>query len=394
MIFSDRISSLQPSAIREILKVTQDPEVISFAAGNPDPASFPAEDMAEIAAKIFKEKSGAALQYGVSEGYTPLRLLTRERIQSKYNIGKDFDDLIITSGGQQVVEITAKILSNEGDSVICETPSFIGALNAFRSYNVNLAGVRMDNEGMDLDALEDALKSSPRVKLIYTIPTFQNPAGVTMSLKRRERILELAEKYDVFILEDNPYFELRFRGDYVPPIKSLDNSGRVIYAGSYSKVLAPGIRLGYVCAHRDIVSKMTVAKQVSDVHTNLFFMMLAAEYLKTRDIDAHISKIRELYHVKSDLMCSEMDDKFNSKVKFNRPEGGLFVWCSLPDGYDGMEFCRVCGESKVAAVPGSAFSVDEKLIVPTFRLNYSLPTEEQIKTGIARMAKALNEYVK
>lgn len=394
MEYSDRISTLQPSAIREILKVTQDKSVISFAAGNPDPESFPARDMAEIASGLFRESSSDALQYGVSEGYTPLRELTSERIKRKYNIGRDSDDLIITSGGQQVIEMTAKVFLNEGDAVLCETPSFIGALNAFRSYNANLVGIPMDDFGMDPDALETALKKTPRVKLIYTIPTFQNPSGITMSLKRRERLIELSEKYDVYIIEDNPYFELRFDGEFVPTIKSLDSTGRVIYAGSYSKVLSPGIRIGYACARRDIIQKLTVAKQVSDVHTNLFFQMLAAEYLKTRDIDAHISKIREIYRKKSSLICSEMDKNFGSRVGYTRPQGGLFIWCKLPDGYDGMEFCRICAASKVAAVPGSAFSVDENEIVPAFRLNFSLPTEEQIKTGISRMSEALSEYLK
>ena len=191
-----------------------------------------------------------------------------------------------------------------------------------------------------------------------------------MSLKRRERLIELSEKNDVYIIEDNPYFELRFDGEFVPTIKSLDSTGRVIYAGSYSKVLSPGIRIGYASARRDIIQKLTVAKQVSDVHTNLFFQMLAAEYLKTRDIDAHISKIREIYRKKSSLMCSEMDQNFGSRVGYTRPQGGLFIWCKLPDGYDGMEFCRICAASKVAAFR-SAFSVDENEIVPAFRLNFA-----------------------
>ncbi len=392
--FSDRISSLQPSAIREILKVTQDPSVISFAAGNPSPESFPVDDMARIAADIFKNNSANALQYGVTEGYTPLRELTAARIKNKYGIGKSHDDLIITSGGQQAIELATKVLLNEGDTILCEAPSFIGSLNAFRSYKVNLVGVPMDKDGMDMDVLETMLKTQPNVKLIYTIPTFQNPSGCTLTLERRRRMLELAEQYNVFILEDNPYFELRYTGEHVPTIKSLDETGRVIYSGSYSKVLAPGIRIGFACAHRDIISKMTVCKQVSDVHTNLFFQMICAEYLNTCDIDAHIEKIKKIYSERLSVMADAIDAGFEGRARYIRPEGGIFLWCTLPEGYDSMEFCRLCGAAKVAAVPGNSFSVNESEVVPTFRLNFSLPNNETIRRGIGIMSNVLADYVK
>lgn len=392
--FSDRISSLQPSAIREILKVTQDPSVISFAAGNPSPESFPVDDMARIAADIFKNNSANALQYGVTEGFGPLRELTAARIKNKYGIGKSHDDLIITSGGQQAIELATKVLLNEGDTILCEAPSFIGSLNAFRSYKVNLVGIPMDKDGMDMDVLETMLKTQPNVKLIYTIPTFQNPSGCTLTLERRRRMLELAEQYNVFILEDNPYFELRYTGEHVPTIKSLDETGRVIYSGSYSKVLAPGIRVGFACAHRDIISKMTVCKQVSDVHTNLFFQMICAEYLNTCDIDAHIENIKKIYSERLGVMADAIDAGFEGRARYIRPEGGIFLWCTLPEGYDSMEFCRLCGASKVAAVPGNSFSVNESKVVPTFRLNFSLPNNETIRRGIDIMSKVLADYVK
>ncbi|MEG2376951.1 MAG: PLP-dependent aminotransferase family protein [Clostridia bacterium] len=392
--FSDRISTLRPSAIREILKVTQDPSVISFAAGNPAPESFPAREMQKIAVDLFENRSAVALQYGVSEGYGPLRELTAARIKNKYGIGKSFDGLIITSGGQQVVEIAAKILLNEGDAVLCETPSFIGALNAFRSYNANLVGIPMDEHGMNMEVLEEKLKSTPNVKLIYTIPTFQNPSGTTMSLSRRKELLALAEKYNVIILEDSPYFELRYEGDDIPCIKSLDESGRVIYAGSYSKVLSPGIRIGFACAHSDIIAKMTVGKQVSDVHTNLFFQMITAEYLEKCDIDTHIKEIRKIYKSRAKVMADAMDEGFGARASFKRAEGGLFLWCSMPEGYDGMEYCRRIGAAKVAAVPGASFSVDESEVSPSFRLNFSLMSEDVIKRGIGIMADVMADYVK
>lgn len=393
MEFSNRISTLKPSAIREILKIPNDPDLISFAAGNPAPDSFPVEEMKKIAMKIFDTKAASALQYGVSEGYTPLRDITKSRMGEKYGICTDADDLIITSGGQQAIEMTAKILLNEGDVVLCEDPSFVGALNALRSYGVKLVGISVDNDGMVIDELEEKLKSESNVKLIYTIPTFQNPSGTTMSLERREKLLELADKYDVMILEDSPYFELRFRGENVPTIKSMDKNGRVIFSGSYSKILSPGIRIGFACAPKEIINKLTVAKQVSDVHTNLFFQMLAAEYLETCDIDAHIAKICDIYRVKADKMIECMEKKFSPKVSFTRPEGGLFISCTMPDGFDGAELANRAKAAKVTVVPGCAFSTDESKVCPTFRLNFSLPSLDEIERGIDRLAKVLNDYV-
>lgn len=393
MEFSNRISSLKPSAIREILKIPNDPDLISFAAGNPAPDSFPVEEMKKIAAKIFETKATNALQYGVSEGYTPLRDITKERLTERYGICSENDDLIITSGGQQVIEMTAKIFLNEGDVVLCEDPSFVGALNALRSYGVKLVGLPVDDNGMDVDLLEEKLKVEKNVKLIYTIPTFQNPSGTTMSLERRKKLLELAEQYDVIILEDSPYFELRFRGEDVPTIKSMDKSGRVIFAGSYSKILSPGIRIGFACASKEIISKLTVAKQVSDVHTNLFFQMLAAEYLETCDIDAHIAKICDIYRAKADKMAECIEKKFSPKIKFTRPEGGLFISCTMPDGFDGAELANRAKAAKVTVVPGVAFSTDETKICPTFRLNFSLPSLDEIERGIDRLAKVINDYL-
>ncbi len=393
MEFASRISSLKPSAIREILKTPNIPGLVSFAAGNPAPESFPVEMMEKIAAGIFATRAASALQYGVSEGYEPLRELTKKRIREKFGMCGDNDDLIITSGGQQAIEMTAKILINEGDTVLCEAPSFVGALNAFRSYGANLVGVTVDNDGMNTDELEEKIKASKNVKLIYTIPTFQNPSGTTMSLERRKRLLELADKYNIMILEDSPYFELRFRGENVPTIKSMDKNGRVIYSGSYSKILAPGIRVGFVCASKEIIGKLTVAKQVSDVHTNLFFQMIVAEYLEKMDIDAHIEKIRGIYREKADAMQNAIENSFCGRAAFTKPEGGLFIWCTMPDGFDGVELCRRAKEAKVTAVPGCSFEIDDTAVSPSFRLNFSLPSVSQIEVGISRLAKVLQEYV-
>ncbi|MBR6741094.1 MAG: PLP-dependent aminotransferase family protein [Clostridia bacterium] len=393
--FSDRISALQPSIIREILKGTGGTDIIPFAAGNPAAESFPVNEMSQIAAELFASSPAAALQYGITEGYPVLREQTRIRMQEKYSVGNDdIDDTLIVSGGQQGIELAAKVLCNEGDTVICESPSFIGALNAFRSYNLNLKGVDLENDGMDLDKLEAILKNDSKVKLLYVISTFQNPSGVTTSLEKRKALLELADKYDFIIIEDSPYFELRYSGDYVPPIKALDKNGRVIFAGSYSKVLAPGIRMGFATAPKPIASKMTVAKQVSDVHTNQFFQMLVSEFLKKHSIDAHIDSIKNLYRVKRDRMMDAVKAYFPEEITVNRPDGGLFLWCMMPKGYDSAAFCKTLAPYKVAAVPGAAFVIDQSEISSGIRLNFSLPTLEQIDRGIASLAEAAKCFIR
>ncbi|MDR3645001.1 MAG: PLP-dependent aminotransferase family protein, partial [Clostridia bacterium] len=267
--FSARISSLQPSAIREILKAASDPNLISFAAGNPAPESFPVADIRRISAQILENNAAEALQYGISEGYTPLHDVLRTRMRDKFRCGGDGDDLIIVSGAQQGIELSCKVLCNEGDTVLCENPSFIGALNAFRSYNVNLRGVPVEADGISIPGLEQALNEEKRTKLLYLIPTFQNPTGITMSEEKRRCVYALAKKYGVMIIEDNPYADLRFSGSEVPLIKSFDTDGLVIYCGSFSKVLSAGMRVGFVIAPKPVISKLVVAKQVSDVHTNL-----------------------------------------------------------------------------------------------------------------------------
>ena len=389
--FATRIGGLKPSAIREILKVTQDPSVISFAAGNPAPEAFPAKEMKQIADELFDTRAAYALQYGVSEGYTPLRELTLQRLREKHNTGGPDDDLIIVSGGQQVMDLAAKCFLNEGDSIIVEDPSFIGSLNCFRSYGANLIGVPMEPDGINVEALEQALKTGKNIKLMYLIPTFQNPTGRVMSLAKRKRCLELAREYNVPIIEDNPYFELRYSGEYVPTIKSMDTDGLVIYAGSYSKVLSPGIRLGFACANKEVISKLVVVKQVSDVHTNLFFQMIAAEYLSRYSLDEHIEQVCGIYRAKRDAMADALRKYCADTLYFEAPQGGLFLWCDILSGKDGAELCKISGKRGVAAVPGVAFAIDPGTKVPAIRLNFSLSTFEQIDRGISLLGEAAKE---
>ena len=389
---ADHIAAMKPSAIREIFKVLVDPTVISLAAGSPDPVSFPNKEMAKIGSEIFLNEADVALQYGTTEGYPKLRELTAKRMKEKYNVGTDNDDILITTGGQQSISLFTQVMLNPGDVVISEDPSFIGALNGFRSMNSKLMSVPMDDEGMRMDKLEELLQTTPNVKFIYVIPTFQNPTGRTMSLERRKELLAMAKKYDVLIVEDNPYFELRYEGEFVPSIKSMDTEGRVIYCGSYSKVLSPGMRLGYCIAAKEIINRMVVCKQVSDVHTNLYFQMLVAHYLEECDLDAHIAEICDNNRVKRDAMIAACEKYFDPRVTFTRPNGGLFIWAELPEGYDSFKLCKMISAKKVACVPGNAFLSDDEGISNGFRMNFSLPSVEQIETAIQRVGETITEF--
>lgn len=387
-VFSNKVSDMKPSAIREIFKSLSDKSVISFAAGNPSPLSFPVEKMHAVANDIFENEASVAFQYGITEGYPRLREQVAERLKTKFNTGSGDDEVIITTGGQQGIDLCAKVLCNEGDTVICENPSFIGALNAFRSYNTNLIGVDLEPDGMNIDALENALKTNPNTKIIYVIPTFQNPAGITTSLEKRKAILALAEKYNCLILEDNPYGELRFAGEDVPTIKSLDTNGRVLYCSSFSKVLSAGMRIGFVCGPKELVQKIVVVKQVNDVHTNQFFQMVASKFIDTYGLDEHIEFIRKLYRDKCNLMLSELDKYVAGKAEYTRPEGGLFIWLTV-NGGDGDEIAKKAIASKVAVVTGSSFNPIQGGYSPSVRLNFSTPSDEQIIEGVKRLASIL-----
>ena len=391
-IFSDKISSLQPSAIREILKATADPSIIPLAAGNPAPDAFPIKEIHEIAENILSSNPVDALQYGVSEGYQPLRDTISAWVKDRENIGTDNDTVLILSGATQVMDLVTKVLCNEGDTVICEEPSFIGSLNCFRSYGCKLKGVPVEADGMDIDALEKALEETDNVKFIYTIPNFQNPSGATMSLEKRQRLYSLAKEHGVIILEDNPYGDLRVSGENVPTIKSMDNDGVVIYAGSFSKILAPGLRVAYCCGPKQILAKMTVGKQASDVHTPCLNQMIVNEWFKNYDVDAHISKIQSIYKKRLNLMCDAIDRELGDFVEYVRPEGGLFIWCRLPDNVDMLEFVKKAVDKKVAVVPGNAFLTDDKADTQYIRLNFSTPTEKGIVNGIKILGEIAEEY--
>lgn len=390
--FSDRVKHLEASSIREIFKLLAKPGIISFAGGAPDPNLFPKAEFAEIAKEILETEGNTALQYGITEGYAPLREWVKNRLVGQGILAKE-DDVIIGSGGQQGIDLASKSLINPGDGVVCEEPSFIGGLNCFRSYNAELFGVPMEDDGLSTEKLEELLKEHKNIKILYTISTFQNPSGITSSLEKRKKILELAEKYDFLIYEDNPYGELRFSGEEVPTLKSLDKDGRVIYFGSFSKILAPGMRLGFVSAKAELLERMIICKQTQDVHTNVLSQMIAYKFVTKYSIDEHIAKLREAYGKKCKLMMDTMDRCFPKEVSHTCPEGGLFLYCTMPQGYDSKELMKKALERNVAFVPGTSCMIDDKATYSTFRMNYSTASEEDILKGVEALGEVLHEYM-
>lgn len=394
--FSDRIQNVKPSPIREILKiVSQNPNIISFSIGSPANEAIPVKEMHEISEYIFQNMGIEGLQYSITEGYPVLRETTKKRLKEQFNIGRDFDDVIITTGGQQGLEMTPKILCNPGDTAIVEDPSFASGINAIKSNGANVISIPMDDEGIDCEKLKTAFETQPNVKLLYLIPTFQNPSGKTMSLARRKAVYELCVKHNVIILEDNPYGELRFRGEDIPTIKSMDTEGIVIYNGSYSKIISAGMRIGFICAPSQLMNRLIVAKQVGDCHTNIFFQIATDLFLKNYDVPAHVERIRGIYRRKCDLMLRVMDEHFDKRVTYTRPDGGLFLWCTLPEGCDAMELARLAANKGqgVAIVPGCSFRVDDNAPNESFRLNFSTPSDENIEKGIILLADAIKEFL-
>lgn len=388
---ADRVKTMKGSAIREMFKRMADPEIISLAGGNPASELFPADELSKIAGKILMTSPTLALQYGTTDGYPKMRECARARAAKVNSVGED-DTILIMTGANQGIDLTAKAMLNKGDKIIVESPSFIGSLNAFRTYEAQLVGVTVEDDGMSMEGLEEALKNNSDVKMIYTIPTFQNPTGTTMTLEKRKKMLELASKYDVLILEDNPYGDLRFSGEDVPTIKSLDTEGRVIYAGSFSKILSPGMRLGYVVAPSPLAEKIEMLKQVNDVHTPMLTQLMCVEFMKKYDIDKYIKKNRELYGRKCAKMVESMEKYFPaSKVKWVVPEGGIFLWCECPTITDITPIVDKCLEKKVAIVPGSNFATDIFAPSNMFRLNYSSATLENIEEGVRRLGEVLTE---
>ncbi|MBR3149453.1 MAG: PLP-dependent aminotransferase family protein [Eubacterium sp.] len=389
---STKFSGMKPSATREILKVTSQPDMIAFAGGSPAVEAFPTNEVTKLSNEILTENPVSALVYGVSEGYQPLRDTVKAWLSEREGVIGADDEVMITSGGTQVMDLCARVLCSEGDTVICEEPSFVGSLNCFRSHGLKLAGVPIDDDGMNIDALREVVKANSDAKFIYTIPNFQNPGGTTLSLEKRRAMYEIARENDLVIVEDNPYGKLRVAGEDVPSIKSMDSEGIVVYAGSFSKILAPGIRVAYAVIPDRMMAAFTIAKQVSDVHTGVLNQMIVSRWFDEYDVDAHIESIKGVYRRKLNLMCDCLDKYCDGFINYVRPEGGLFIWAKLPDNVNMMDYVKRLLENKVAVVPGNSFMTDDTKECHYIRLNFSTPSDENIEKGVRIMSEVAKEF--
>lgn len=395
-IFSVNSKGMKRSAIRELLKLTQRPEVISFAGGLPSPESFPVEELKDIIMEMMNNEPALALQYGATEGDMLLRKLLLEHYQ-KQGFDITLDNIMIVTASQQALDLVAKIFIDRGDKVICELPSYLGGLSAFNSYGADFIGIPMDDEGMSAEILESTLldlqQKNTMPKFIYTIPDFQNPAGITMSHKRRLEILAIAQKFNILILEDTPYRELRFEGEHEPTLFSLDSSGQVINLGTFSKIFAPGFRIGWVIAHPEIIDKIVVAKQATDLCTPPFTQRIAARYMERGLLDQKIELIKELYREKRDVMMNSLERFMPEEVSWTKPHGGLFLFMTCPESIDTNAMFEKAIKENVAYVSGSSFFCNGKG-QNTIRLNFSFCSKELNVEGIKRLAQVIkNELV-
>lgn len=389
--FSERTEGLKASEIRELLKLTEEPEIISFAGGLPAPELFPIEQMEIISKKVLREQGKEALQYSTTEGFKALREIIANQRLINAGVNVSPDDIMITSGSQQGLEFSAKIFINKGDVIICESPSYLGALNAFKAYEPKFIEIPMDENGMKVDLLEKALKENNNVKMVYTIPDFQNPSGITMSVERRKRIAELAKEYCVPVIEDSPYGELIFEGTALPSIKSFDKEGWVVFLGTFSKTFCPGLRLGWVCACPEILQKYIVIKQGADLQCSTISQREAALFMQEYSLDNHIEEIKKVYKSRKNLMLDSMKKYFPNGVTYTNPRGGLFTWVELKPDLDAKVILEEAIKEKVAFVPGESFYANGGN-ANHFRLNYSSTSEEKIVEGIKRLGNVLKKF--
>ncbi|QKE72339.1 PLP-dependent aminotransferase family protein [Arthrobacter citreus] len=386
--FSDRTELVNSSETREILKVTERPEVISFAGGLPAPELFPVEALKDACNAVLNEQGAASLQYSTTEGYIPLRQAICQRM-GLLGINPKIENILITSGSQQAIDLTGRLFINEGDTIICESPTYLAAIDAFKLYNPKFVEVAMDDDGMIMEELEKQLQENSNTKFIYTIPDFQNPTGRTLKLERRKKMIELANQYDVLIVEDNPYGAIRFAGEELPPVKFFDTENRVIYLSTFSKIFTPGLRLGWICADESFIEKYIAFKQTADLHTDSFAQRITAKYLELYNIEEHINKIKVVYKERCTTMLSCIKEYFPKSINYSTPEGGLFIWVELPEHVDSGELFTKCLENNVAFVPGAPF-FPNGTTKNTLRLNYSNMPKEKISEGIKLLGEVLH----
>ncbi|MEA3423937.1 MAG: PLP-dependent aminotransferase family protein [Bacillota bacterium] len=387
--FADRMDNLKASEIRELLKLTERPEVISFAGGLPAPELFPIEEMKKVSVKVLEDMGKEALQYSATEGYKPLREKIVKRME-KVEIETTPDEILVTSGSQQGLDFCGKVFLNPDDVVIVESPSYLGAINAFKAYQCKFVEVPTDDHGMIMSELDRILAVTENVKFIYVIPDFQNPTGRTWPVDRRKEFIKIANKYDIPVVEDNPYGELRFEGEIPPSLKSFDDDGRVIFLGTFSKTFTPGLRMGWVNAREDILEKFILVKQSADLQTNSMTQRELSVFMDMYDFDAHIEKIKDAYRKRRDIMMKTMEETFPENVHWTYPEGGLFTWVVFPEHINARELMAEAIKKNVACVPGGSFFPNgghENAI----RVNYSNMPEDKIVEGIKRLAEVVKE---
>lgn len=388
--FAARMRHVKKSFIREILKVTEDPSFISFAGGLPNPASFPVEAVNLAAQAVLAEDGANALQYSTTEGFLPLREFICARYAKRFGMKISPEEILITNGSQQGLDLIGKVFLNEGDGVLLEAPGYLGAIQALSLYQPRFCTVPLREEGVDLPALRNALEQSAP-KLFYTVPNFQNPSGLTYTKENREDVAALIRRHPTILIEDDPYGELRFTGGEMPSMRQFLN-GQSILLGSFSKIVAPAMRLGWICAKPEIMEKLVVAKQACDLHTNTFAQRVVARYLADNDLDAHIAAIRQMYKERSDCMADAIARYFPPEVRCTRPQGGMFMWAELPEGLSSLELFTHASAMRVAFVPGAPFYVD-RADASTLRLNYTNSDEAAIVEGIRRLGSAMNEML-
>ena len=388
--YAKRMDLFKKSELGEILKLIEEPDIISFAGGLPASELFPVEEMKKVSVKVLDENGEEALQYSGSQGYLPLRNHIAKRMNEKGKTNVKAEDILVTSGSQQALDFAGNVFLDEGDIVLCESPSYLGALNAFKGYKPEIMEVPTDKEGMITEELEKMLKENAKVKFIYVLPDFQNPTGITWSLDRRKKFMEVVNKYEIPVIEDNPYGELRYEGEFLPALKSFDTKGLVIYLGTFSKIFCPGYRLGWTCASKDILQKFITCKENSDLQTSTIGQRELSKYIDDYDLDEHVEKIKSTYKKRRDLMLDCMEKEFPEGVSFTHPHGGLFTWVKLPEKLNAQDLMKKCVENKVAYVPGGFF-FPEGNKENYFRLNYSSSKEEKIVEGIKRLGDVLKE---
>ncbi len=387
--YSERIKNTPSSFIREILKVTQNPEIISFAGGLPNPISFPQEELKVSMDRITSQYGGKIYQYSTTNGLDSLRQYIVDRYKKLWNMDITIDNVIITTGSQQALDLIGKTFVNEGDYVMVEKPSYLGLLQSFCMYRANFVQTQLNDDGLDIEDLKKTLKEY-NPKVAYLIPNFQNPTGLTYSKENREKVFEVIKDQDMILIQDDPYGELRFEeGERIPYI-GLNQTNKNIYLGSFSKIVTPGMRLGYAIADKEIIKMLETAKQASDLHSNIFGQYLISDYLQNNDLDKHIEKIKKLYKAQANAMTGAMEEFFPKNVKFTYPKGGMFTWVTIEEGKDVLTLFDKAIAQNVAFVPGHPFYVNPDK-VNTLRLNYTNADEQTIRTGIKRLAAALGE---